>query len=189
MELIYNLAVKHSIEGRNSSFCLGLKGLSGISGNEWYRNVVLNDLPFSDDDLIEYAMPSVIRQFSGKIPIHKYLAGAKENHLVAMQMAKETNFDSIISNTIRKNRKKLADYTSVKQIWEDKKSDMKKACELMAYLQENQFSLSELENVLQEIFNEDVNILENANGAGTEIRRLIKIYDWLKYGKTKEPSN
>ncbi|MCD7840879.1 MAG: SIR2 family protein, partial [Lachnospiraceae bacterium] len=64
---------------------LGLKGLSGISGNEWYRNVVLNDLPFSNDDLIEYAMPSVVNQFTRKIPIHKYLVGTKREHPEALQ--------------------------------------------------------------------------------------------------------
>ncbi len=169
---------------------LGIKGLSGISGNEWYRNVVLNDLPFSNDELLDYALPSVERLFYGTLPIHKYLVGVKRSHPRAIEIAQATTFDSIISNTDKKNRSYLKGYKTVKEIWENEKNNRKKAYRLMAYLTEDQFVLEELEDVLVEVFREDKNVLETAGSAEkTGLRRLIRIYDWLKFGKAKEPSN
>ncbi|MCD7954630.1 MAG: SIR2 family protein [Lachnospiraceae bacterium] len=171
---------------------LGLKGLSGISGNEWYRNVVLNDLPFSNDDLIEYAMPSVIKQFTRKIPIHKYLIGVKREHPEALQIAKEMNFDSIISESEKKKHRYLEQrgYDSIRKIWQHEKSNRDKAFRIMAYLTEDEFDLCELESLLLEIFEEDVNVLENVEASEkTGIRRMIRIYDYLKWGNAKEPSN
>ena len=44
--------------------------------------------------------------------------------------------------------------------------------------------VKELEDVLQELFNNDVNILQSSNAPiRTNIRRLIMIYDYLKWGK------
>ena len=42
----------------------------------------------------------------------------------------------------------------------------------------------ELEDILKEIFEGDVNVLQNV-GANerSDIRRLIRIYDYLKWGK------
>lgn len=44
--------------------------------------------------------------------------------------------------------------------------------------------VNELESVLLEIFDKDINILQNAKSPiRTNIRRLILIYDYLKWGK------
>lgn len=54
----------------------------------------------------------------------------------------------------------------------------------MAYLPEDEIDIDELEMVLKEIFNNDVNILQNSNPPiRTNIRRLIMIYDYMKWGK------
>ena len=55
---------------------LGLKGLSGIDSNEWYRNIVINDLEFTADELLEHAFPKLLKQNSGKLPVNKYLSHA-----------------------------------------------------------------------------------------------------------------
>ena len=44
-------------------------------------------------------------------------------------------------------------------------------------------NVDELESVLLEIFEENVNVLQDAGNARTHIRRLIRIYDYLKWGK------
>ena len=43
--------------------------------------------------------------------------------------------------------------------------------------------LIELEVVLRELFEEDINVLQNKTNARSDIRRLIRIYDYLKWGK------
>ena len=168
--------------GKASTF--GLKGLSGLDANEWYRNIILNDLVFSADELLEHAFPKLIRQNSGKLPLNKYLAEAAKDFPECKEIAKKQDFDSIISKTIKNNRKYLGGYQSVKQIWEQEKFSTSKALRLIAHLEEKQMGVDELEDVLKEIFEGDVNVLQNV-GANerSDIRRLIRIYDYLKWKK------
>lgn len=163
---------------------LGLRGLSGLESNEWYRNIILNDLEFSADELLEYAYPKLLKQNSGRIPIHKYLKLATKPFPDCVDHAKTQVFDKIISNTFKKDRKYLGEYQSVKQIWNNEKNSLEKATRLISYLPEEQISVDELEVVLKELFEEDVNILQNTDpNIRTNIRRLVRIYDYLKWGK------
>ena len=82
----------------------------------------------------------------------------------------------------------------MKEIWEHESiHDIGKASRMVAMLPENQIDVGELENILRGLFEEDINILVNMKaGAKSDIKRLIKIYDCLKYGtiwKQKEPSD
>ena len=166
--------------GKASTF--GLKGLSGLDANEWYRNIILDDLEFSADELLEYAFPKLIRQNSGKLPLNKYLAEAAKDFPDCKEIAKKQDFDSIISKTIKNNRKCLGGYQSVKQIWEQEKFSTSKALRLIAHLEEKQMDVQELEDVLKEIFEGDVNVLQNVgSNERSDIRRLIRIYDYLKW--------
>lgn len=163
---------------------LGLKGLNGINSNEWYRNIIISDLEFSVDDLLEYAFGNISRQNSGRLPVHKYLSEATKDFVEASELAKKLDFDEIISDTIKKNRRCLGEYTSVKQIWNQEKGNLERATRLISHLEENKIDVDELENVLNTLFEEDVNVLQNVSGqARTNIRRLIMIYDYLKWGK------
>ena len=168
--------------GKASAF--GLKGLSGLDANEWYRNIILDDLEFSADELLEYAFPKLNRQNSGKLPLNKYLSEATKDFLECKEIAKKQDFDSIISKTIKNNRKYLGGYQSVKQIWEQEKFSTSKALRLIAYLEEKQMDVHELEDVFKEIFDKYVNTLQNVEtNERSNIRRLIRIYDYLKWKK------
>jgi hypothetical protein len=161
---------------------LGLKGLSGIDGNEWYRDVVMGDLEFSADEMLEYAFPKVLKQNSGRLPVNKYLNGATKEFPECKELAIQMNFGKIISPSIQKNRKSLGDYISVKQIWNLEKKSLERALRLISHLEEAQIELGELECVLKEIFSEDVNVLQNVNPPiRTHLRRLILVYDYLKW--------
>ena len=162
---------------------MGYKGLSGLESNEWYRDIVLGDLKFSADELLEHAYPKLLKQNSGKVPANKYLSMATKEFPEYGELMKSQGFDEIISPTFKKERKILGSYCSVKQIWENEKTNVGKAARLIAHLTEEQIDLIELEDVLRELFEEDVNILQNKSNARSDIRRLIRIYDYLKWGK------
>ncbi len=163
---------------------LGLKGLSGIDANEWYRNIVIEDLEFSADELLEYAFPKVLRQNSGKLPVNKYIASATKEFPECKEFADKWTFDNIISPTIQKSRNCLGGYVSVKQIWDQEKVSVERATRLISHLEETQIDINELECVLKEIFEEDINLLQNSSSpVRTNVRRLIMVYDYLKWGK------
>lgn len=169
--------------GRADQF--GLRGLSGINDKDWYRNIVMDDIEFTADELLEHAFPSVWRQNSGTLPVNKYLASATKSFPQCEAVAQKQDFDAIISNTIRKFRQaRLGTRTSVKEIWEEEKNQLERAAASIAHLTEDAFDVQELEAVLKEIFTDYPDIL--VTGGQTErtnIRRLIRIYDYLKWGK------
>ena len=164
---------------------LGLRGLSGIDHDEWYRNIVTEELDFSADDLLEHAFKKLLAQNSGRLPVHKYLSEATHAFPEAKAIAdKYSTLDDIISNSIRNNRHCVWNYNSVKQIWNNEKTDISRAMYLIAHLEECQIDIDELKEVLVEIFEEDINILKNIGSAGrTNIRRVIMIYDCLRWKK------
>ena len=124
------------------------------------------------------------KQNSGKLPLNKYLSEAVKDFSECREIALKQDFDGIISKTIKNNRRYLGDYKSVKQIWEQEKTSRERALRLIAHLQEKEIAIDELENVLKEIFETDVNVLQNAEtNERSAIRRLIRIYDYLKWGK------
>lgn len=163
---------------------LGLRGLHGLEADEWYRNIITDDIEFSADDLLKYAFEKLIKQNSGRLPVNKYLSQATGFYPNCVAAAKRQDFDFIISKTIKKNRQRLGAYTSVKQIWENEKNSLQKATDLMAYLPEDEIDIDELEMILKEIFKTDINVLQNSKSPiRTNIRRLIMIYDYMKWGK------
>lgn len=169
---------------------VGLRGLSGIEPNEWYRNIITNDMVFSADDLLKYAFPKLIKQNSGRLPVNKYLSCAKGDYPECEAVSSEQNFDFIISKTIKNNRKCLGSYTSIKQIWDNENDSLEKATRLMSHLTEEMIDVDELGLFLKSLFDKDINVLNNSSSSvRTNIRRLIAVYDYLKWGKVKELSD
>ena len=161
---------------------LGLRGLSGIDANNWIRNIILEDLEFTADELLEIAFPKLIKQNSGRLPVNKYLSMAERTHEDAEELAKRQTFDALISNTIKKERRCVKEYGSIKEIWDREGHNLERATRLMAHLKEDHIDIEELESVLKAIFEDDVNILRNSQAnVRTNIRRLVAIYDCLKW--------
>ena len=78
----------------------------------------------------------------------------------------------------------MGNYKTVSQIWENERNSLEKATRLIAHLEEENINVNELEIVLKEIFEKDINVLQNSISAvRTNVRRLILLYDYLKWGK------
>ena len=168
--------------GKASDF--GIKGLNGITANEWYRSIILDDLvKYDNDDLLECG-ERLQRQNSGFIPLNMYLSRDKERkHKMLAEKSLSNNWDKIISKSIREKGKCVEKYNSVFELWNDFKTDLAKATRLIPFLGKDKIELDEIESVLQELFI-NKNILDSdEKDLRTNIRRLIKIYDYLKYYK------
>ena len=162
----------------------GLRGLHGLKGDEWYRNIVMDDIDFTADELLKYAFEDLLKQNSGRLPINKYIAEATGKYPKCIELANKQKFDKIISKTIKEHRNILGNYKTVSQIWENERNSLEKATRLIAHLEEENINVNELEIVLKEIFEKDINVLQNSISAvRTNVRRLILLYDYLKWGK------
>ncbi len=167
--------------GKLSDF--GIKGLSGITSNDWYRDIILSDSNFTADEMLQHAFDKLLKHNSGKLPAFKYIAQAEGDYLEYVNQLNIRNFEDLMSRTIKKNRKCIGEYSSVDSIWQNEKMSLERATRLISHLKEEQIDINELESVLKEIFSNDINILENAGSASTHIKRLIRVYDYLKWGK------
>ena len=170
--------------GQNSQ--LVKRGLVGITTNQYYMSILQDDLlPFNAELILDEAVPVLIRQSGGTLPLFKYLSKSHNQHDELRSRINITKFDDIISKSIKKNReKKCFPDRSVNGIIRHCTIDGvldRRAIEWLSYLKEDEIDLNQLENFLKDYSKKYPDVL-NSNSA-TNFRRLIRIYDWLKYGK------
>ena len=73
------------------------------------------------------------------------------------------------------------------EIWEQEKQNLNKVIRLLGFLPEDLVEVNELEKILKEVFEKKPNCLsQNSSDLNkSNIRKLIRIYDYLKYKKQK----
>ena len=167
----------------------GLYGLGlAVDANQWYRNIVLQDLSYDPDHLLTISYPELAKQNSWKIPVWYYLTKAKESHPEIEQRA-ANKYDDIVSIEQIKRNKSATRGRNAKTIWaEEKKQNYFRAIRLLSNLPENKVTAEDLQVVLEEIFHDNPDILSTAaNNDKSSIKRLIRLYDFLMYKKKKSP--
>lgn len=168
---------------------VAFEGLKGFSANDWYRDIVMNDKRFKADDILTYVAPKLLKSSSNKLPLNKYLSESTNRYEELEKIALQNDFDNIISKSIKDGRRRMQ-YNSVKEIWKIYNNDWIRALEKIAYLTEEKIDIDDLEKVLVYILKKDNDILESKNDMlKSNLRRCIKIYDYLRYrNKVKESS-
>ena len=168
----------------------GLKNL--IDANLWYRDIItyeLDALGFSYKQRLDLSFATTFKGLNGFFPVHKYLAQVEGDYPVVRSHA-ANSFEDLISATIRDWRKYVEQYESVFDLWETEKGDPIKAVRLLSCLPEQKIKTEELYNVLHEILVTDENaLLRSDGGFSTHLKRLIRIYDYLRWGKNKDLAN
>ena len=153
-----------------------VNGLVGISIEQWYRSIVIEDEMFDNADLIlKHSYPVVSRGRPG-LPVCKYLSKAKGAHL---EVSRVESFDSLLTNTIRKGKKsgRFATLT-VNGVAQKHSRDIKAIFRWAAYLDEDKIDIKELKDLLVNSLLANSEYIKNP-----DFKRLIRIYDYLKYGK------
>lgn len=161
----------------------GLRSL--IDDTRWYRHIVMDDIlefGYSYDQLLQFAYPDLKKGTNGFLPVWKYLHHCENDYPEIKDSAIQT-FNEATTNTDRKNRKTLQ-YHSVAELWAAESGDPKRASRLMCSIPEEEINLDELESVLRQIFIEDHDALDHmVYEQKNNFKRLIRIYDFLKWGK------
>ena len=94
------------------------------------------------------------------------------------------NFRDALNSTILKSREtKKIPHRSVKGILNDNEHDLRKAMDCIAHLQENEIDVGELEEFLTERFKTENYYKNISSNERSALNRLVRIYDWMKYGK------
>ena len=162
----------------------GKYGLArAVDAEKWYRNIILQDLNYSADDMLELVYPELAKQNSGKLPVWYYIQNLSNQQIG--NMAKEKGaacYQAIVSEDSVKRNRTATNGRSALQIWNDEKDNQRKAIRLIGVLPEEKVDVGELEMILNELFQQDENVLSALVGPDrSNLKRLIRIYDFLKY--------
>jgi hypothetical protein len=165
------------------------KGYTGITASDWYRNIVLDDLQLSSEKLLEYVFP-VLKRTNPTLPIYKYLASSTQQFPLIEAAISDRTYDFFIPASVTKQGKSY-DFAnrSIQGVINEKPSDDDKNYLIkIAYLHEDEILVEDLEQELLRIFKTHPTILEPADNYFSQpeksnLRRLIRIYDYLKYKK------
>ncbi len=156
---------------------------------EVFRDILLDDGNFDLQSLVESALPPLLKQHSNSLPIHKYVdlyrkQFEKDPPLAVLSCCK-SKYDDFLNPTILKSRGR-ADVDRPRSVDEvlSKFTDDKRRIEAMKMLTESEVDAGALRQYLITCV-ENVPDIFSIRGLSTDFKRLIRIYDWLVYGKKK----
>ena len=164
---------------------LGTKGYNNIKAEELYEDVVLNNRNFDFEKIVQYTLPNLLPNNSGSLPMYKYIRNMDKKELPVEIINKMNNtYDEFLNRTIRKNREGGGiKVRSIDGIVKQYKS-FQRIIYKLTYLYEDEINLEKLEILLHRLFNEQKDIWK-VNYV-SEIKRVIRIYDWMKYVKNNK---
>lgn len=166
----------------------GRYGLArAVNSEQWYRNIVLQDLPYTIEDMLEYVYPELAKQNSWKLPVWFYIHHSKKTSVLAESKAPHSYSEIVTGQTIQRNRTAAAGRNAM-QIWTAEKSNFSRALRILGNLPETSVSVDDLQTILEEIFGENSNVISSLTSQDrSALHRLIRILDFLKYGQKKTP--
>ena len=145
----------------------------------------MHDLRYNTKDLLDYA-PTLAKQVSGILPVNS-LYEDKYQRIEGIDKLVVKDFEDIISKAIERARNRHPQI-NIENILQEI-PDIDKHMLSIAYLKKEQVNLIDLENYLKSKFEKDNDILKNSKpSTRTNLRRLIRIYDYLK-GESKKASD
>ncbi len=158
-----------------------LHGLIGITAEQWYKSIIFDDeLSYTADELLTHAYPQLIF-INKKLPIYKYLGKAKNKY---PNITKISEFDELLCKTYKDYRRKYVSiHRSVSWVVKQFSHDLVKTLTNLSSLKEDEIDVDELEEFIKNTFKEHPNCLKTGENSATHMKRVIRIFDWLKYGK------
>ena len=165
----------------------GQKGYLGVSADEIYEDIVLDNGEFEIERIVVDTLPILLARNSNSLPIYKYLSDYEGEVPEKVKTGKKENYDDLLSNTIKKNRDKGTNHnynSTINSLIE--KYSTKECLKIIPLLNVENIMVKELHEFLVKVFNENENPLDKNNddkGFRTNLKRVIRIYDWLKHQK------
>ncbi|MDY2883402.1 MAG: SIR2 family protein [Romboutsia timonensis] len=160
----------------------GKRGYSSIKPNEIYEDIVFDNRDLDPRLVVEECLPSLLKFHGNSIPINKYVS--QYDGELSEQIKKEikTEFKQLLNNTIEKEkaRGRIKESTISELI---EKYDDLRCLEYIPLLDLENIDMEELKEFLVEFMINRPNFLDTDIKSihKTNFRRVIKIYDWIKY--------
>ena len=148
-----------------------------------YRDVVFDDEHVAPKLAVEEHLPTLLASNSGGLPMYKYLSaysGEVFNPRILKEIDEKRSLDAFLNNSLRKARVNYhssgASLSSASVIDDE---GFTEAYKKLVLLEEDELDLTELLKYLRAFIKKDRKIIHG----NSELKRLIRMYDFLKYKK------
>ncbi len=167
-------------------------GVNGHDGHNipenWvlFEDVVLENAKLNVKSLVEGALEKLLIHNSYSLPICRYLGIYKKEFGKIppnLRAIKPKKLEKLLNKTLITEKKKKPDLT-VEGILKDTTLAADKKLAQLPLADDLESSVPQIESFLKKYLEENPGILHKENpGSKTNLRRMIKIYDFLKYGQ------
>ncbi|MCU5120152.1 SIR2 family protein [Bacillus cereus] len=193
IEFVIGLGVKNVVEEIHSNHeisatkDLSEHGYGGMLDIELFNELLSDDPKYDYNSIVKISLPQILRS-NQYVPLFRYVMESSiEAELLDPKITKKINmrYTDFLTETQEKKIKDLPWDWQFKNINEVLKGfpDIKIALEQIPLLGQENLNCDELKDFL--IKNSNF-VKEKQTPEGTGIRRLFRIYDWLKYGQSKD---
>ena len=148
-----------------------------------YRDVVFDDEHVAPKLAVEEYLPALLASNSGGLPMYKYLSaysGEVLNPRMLKEIDEKKDLDAFLNNSLRKAKGSYhlsGIRYSVKSVIANE--GFEEAFKKLVLLEEDELDLNELLEYLRALITDDRKIIHG----NSELKRLIRMYDFLKYKK------
>lgn len=159
----------------------GNKGYMGLTAEDIFLDVIFDDRKFDPNLVVAQSLPILLAHNSNSIPIYKYISASNCRIPEKVEKEAKDSFDKLLSRTLISKRKKIdLENKTIHDIIEEFGDE--KALEYIAMMNPEKINIKELNKFLKYFYEKEKDIFKSGNSTiKTDFRRLIKIYDWLKY--------
>lgn len=148
-----------------------------IKAKEIYEDLIFDNKFFNPNLMLNEYLPELLKNNSGGLPMYKYIEDTKNIFgKIKEHYLKRNSIDDFLNTQLKKSKTSYRTHLSLYTIEEIIEIEGKEnAYKRIFFLNEDEIILEKLEDYLKTNFN---NLELN-----TELKRLIRIYDFLKYRK------
>jgi hypothetical protein len=153
-----------------------------------YADIVFDNGGFDLKSLVEDALGYLLKHCSGSLPLHKYINAYEDKFgqpaPTAVTQYAKNSIEEFLNPGLIKRRKQMQ-LASLEELRADDPR-VEKIIERIPLLPDEALTKEVLGNYLRSYLKRNPEALKSPSiSLKTNLKRVIKIYDWLKYGKIK----
>ena len=166
---------------------IGLPGIV-VTADMLYRDVVLDDCYLTPNAMVEQHLEYLLKSNSGGLPVHKYVSrydGQVYTPRLLKCIEEHSTIQSFRNNALKEASKSYhakCNDLSVNAVIDAEGRD--NAFKKLVMLDEHEIDVNDLESYLVDLMSDNPGITKG----NPELRRLIRIYDLLRYKITPDKS-
>lgn len=157
---------------------VGRQGYGMITANDLYSDIIFNDKNYINKFIVENTIPTLMSTCSNNLPVFKYITSYEDKLPLKFENIANLTFEDFSNRSLRKlcvNRQ----YHSISEIVLSGKYSLYRELNCIAALPKNEINIDDLHSYLYNLLKNDTNCLVGSNKSA--IKKLIRIYDWLRY--------